>query len=148
MRAVAFEKPGDLEVLQRLDVPIPTIGDDEVLVQVKACALNHLDVWVRKGLPTAIPMPHIGGCETAGVVAEIGKKVQAFSKGQRVLIAPGQSCNACHWCSQALDCCCEQFQVHGYHSPGRFRRVHQGPGLRPDPDQRRPGRSPNGPPFR
>ena len=66
MRAMAFAEPGGLDVLQLMDLPKPTLDVDEVLVQVKACALNHLDLWVRKGLPTKITMPHIGGCETAG----------------------------------------------------------------------------------
>lgn len=120
MRAVAFEKPGDADVLKLMDLAVPTIDDDEVLVQVKACALNHLDIWVRKGLPTPIPMPHIGGCEAAGVVAEVGRKVQGFVKGQRVLIAPGQSCHVCGWCNQSLDSCCEQFRIHGYQTQGGF----------------------------
>jgi NADPH:quinone reductase-like Zn-dependent oxidoreductase len=120
MRAVAFEKPGDLDVLKPMDLPVPAIEDDEVLVQVKACALNHLDVWVRKGLPTKIPMPHIGGCETTGVVAELGKKVQGFTKGQGVLISPSQSCNVCGWCNQSLDSCCDQFRVQGYQTQGGF----------------------------
>src|SRR5437870_1574118 len=92
MRAMAFEQPGGAEVLNLMDLPVPVIDDDEVLVQVKACALNHLDLWVRQGLPTKISMPHIGGCETAGVVADVGKRVRGFTKGQRVLISPGQSC--------------------------------------------------------
>ena len=76
MRAVAFRNHGDLDVLELMDLPVPEIADDEVLVQVKACALNHLDVWVRKGLPAKIPMPHIGGCEVTGVVVQNVKTAQ------------------------------------------------------------------------
>jgi NADPH:quinone reductase-like Zn-dependent oxidoreductase len=65
-------------------------------------------------------MPHIGGCEATGVVVEIGKKVQGLTKGQRVLVAPGQSCNVCSWCNQSLDSCCDQFHVHGYQTQGGF----------------------------
>ncbi|HMF14330.1 MAG TPA: alcohol dehydrogenase catalytic domain-containing protein, partial [Gemmataceae bacterium] len=72
MRAMAFAQPGGLEVLEMMDLPRPTADDDEVVIQVKACALNHLDLWVRSGLPTKIPMPHVGGCEAAGIVAEVG----------------------------------------------------------------------------
>lgn len=120
MRAMVFAQPGGADVLQLADMPVPTIDDEEVLVQVKACALNHLDIWVRKGLPTKIPMPHIGGCETAGVVAEVGRKVTGFEKGQRVLISPGQSCLACDWCAQGLDSCCDQFHIQGYQTQGGF----------------------------
>jgi NADPH:quinone reductase-like Zn-dependent oxidoreductase len=120
MRAMAFAKPGGLDVLEMMDLPKPAIDDDEVLVQVKACALNHLDLWVRQGLPTKIAMPHIGGCETAGVVAEVGKKVQGFAAGQRVLISPGQSCLQCDWCAQGIDSCCDQYRIQGYQTQGGF----------------------------
>ena len=120
MRAMAFAQPGGSEVLQMMDLPRPTIEDDEVLVEVKACGLNHLDLWVRRGLPTSIPMPHIGGCETAGVVAEVGRRVQHLKVGQSVLISPGQSCLACSWCGQGLDCCCDQFHIQGYQTQGGF----------------------------
>ncbi len=120
MRAMAFANPGGPDVLQMMDLPKPTLEDDEVLVQVKACALNHLDVWVRQGLPTKIPMPHIGGCEIAGLIAEVGKKVREFQPGRRVLISPGQSCMHCHWCNQGLDSCCDQFHIIGYQTQGGF----------------------------
>jgi NADPH:quinone reductase-like Zn-dependent oxidoreductase len=120
MRAMAFAQPGGLDVLQMMDLPKPTLEDDEVLVQVKACALNHLDLWVRQGLPSKIPMPHIGGCEIAGVVTEVGRKVREFQAGQRVLISPGQSCMHCDWCNQGLDSCCDQFHIIGYQTQGGF----------------------------
>lgn len=120
MRAMAFSQPGGADVLQLMDLPRPTLEEDEVLVQVKACALNHLDLWVRQGLPTKIPMPHIGGCEIAGLVAEVGRRVQEFKVGQRVLISPGQSCQHCNWCSQGLDSCCDQFHIIGYQTQGGF----------------------------
>lgn len=91
MRAVAFETLGGLEVLKMMDIPTPKPKGDEVLVQVKACALNHLDLWVRRGLGVTIPMPHIGGCEVTGVIAELGPlaKDSGLTVGQRVMIAPG-----------------------------------------------------------
>jgi len=120
MRAMAFANPGGPEVLQIMDLPKPSLEDDEVLVQVKACALNHLDVWVRQGLPTKIPMPHIGGCEITGIVAEVGRNVRDAKIGQRVLISPGQSCMHCDWCNQGLDSCCDQFHIIGYQTQGGF----------------------------
>ncbi len=120
MRALAFAKPGGLDVLELMDLPRPTPDDDEVLVQVKACALNHLDLWVRQGLPTRIPMPHIGGCETAGVVAEVGRRVKNLTPGQRVLISPGQSCGHCDWCDQGIDSCCDAYHIQGYQTQGGF----------------------------
>jgi len=120
MRAMAFAQHGGPEVLQMMDLPVPAVEEDEVLVQVRACALNHLDVWVRKGIGTRIPMPHIGGCETAGVVAEVGKRVQRFRVGDRVLISPGQSCGRCVWCNESLDSLCPEFIIAGHQSQGGF----------------------------
>ena len=120
MRAMAFPRAGGVDVLQLLDLPRPVPADGEVLVQVKACALNHLDLWVRQTLPAGIPLPHVGGCEVAGVVAELGRGVQGFTVGQRVLVSPGQSCLQCDWCSQGLDSCCDQYRVMGYQTQGGF----------------------------
>ncbi|HYT92686.1 MAG TPA: zinc-binding dehydrogenase [Gemmataceae bacterium] len=120
MRAMAFSQHGDVDVLQLMDLPTPELQDDEVLVQVKACALNHLDVWVRKGLPTKIPMPHIGGCETAGVVAQLGKRVHNFTAGQRVLISPGQCSLESDWYNQGLDSCADDYHIQGYQTQGGF----------------------------
>lgn len=120
MRAMAFARHGGPEVLELMDLPTPAIADDEVLVQVKACALNHLDVWVRKGIGTKIPMPHIGGCETAGVVVEVGSRVRQVRVGDRVLISPGQSCGRCSWCNQSLDSLCPEFIIAGHQTQGGF----------------------------
>lgn len=120
MRAMAFAKHGGPEVLELMDLPVPAIDDDEVLVRVKACALNHLDVWVRKGLGVTIPMPHIGGCETTGEVAEIGKRVSGLEVGQRVLISPGQADLADEWCANALDQCAPSYHIQGNQTQGGF----------------------------
>ena len=120
MRAVAFDRHGDLDVLQLMDLPTPEITDDEVLVQVKACGLNHLDVWVRRGIGTRIPMPHIGGCETTGVIARCGPRVQGLTPGQKVMISPGQSCRHCTWCGRGLDSLCDRFIIAGHQTQGGF----------------------------
>jgi NADPH:quinone reductase-like Zn-dependent oxidoreductase len=118
MRAVAYERHGGLDVLQLMDLPVPEIADDEVLVQVKACALNHLDVWVRKGLPAKIPMPHIGGCETAGVVSKVGSRVQNYQPGQRVLISPGLAQLDGDGYNHGLDSLDPNYRIHGYQTQG------------------------------
>jgi NADPH:quinone reductase-like Zn-dependent oxidoreductase len=120
MRAASFDRHGELDVLKLMDLPTPEIGPDEVLVQVKACALNHLDLWVRKGIGTKIPMPHIGGCETTGVVAKVGSDVKGIREGQSVLISPGQSCLKCDYCNQGLDSLCSEFIIAGHQSQGGF----------------------------
>ena len=76
MKAAIFRQHGGPEVLEYTDVPEPAIRANEVLVEVKACALNHLDIWARKGLPgIEIPLPHILGNDVAGVVREAGELV-------------------------------------------------------------------------
>jgi NADPH:quinone reductase-like Zn-dependent oxidoreductase len=90
MKALCFYKHGDLEVLQYTDLPDPTPGPGEVLIQVKACALNHLDVWIRRGWPgLKLKMPHIGGSDVAGVVARLGEGVSCWQVGDRVVADPG-----------------------------------------------------------
>src|SRR5690242_15303690 len=86
MKAVRIHQFGGPEVLTYEDIPDPQPRKDQVLVRVKACALNHLDVWVRKGLP-GVNLPHILGSDIAGEIAEVGEYVTGFQPGQRVLVA-------------------------------------------------------------
>jgi NADPH:quinone reductase-like Zn-dependent oxidoreductase len=97
------------------DAPEPELGARDVLVRVKACALNHLDLWVRGGLPgVAIPLPHIPGSDIAGEVAKIGPEVKRISVGQKVLLAPGLSCGRCAACLAGRDNECPEFSNLGY----------------------------------
>jgi NADPH:quinone reductase-like Zn-dependent oxidoreductase len=90
MKALCFYEHGDLDVLQYADVPDPTPGAGQVLIQVKACALNHLDVWVRRGWSgLKLALPHIGGSDVAGVIAGLGAGVSGWSVGDRVVVDPG-----------------------------------------------------------
>jgi len=121
MRAAAFETLGGLEVLKLMELPTPKPLGDEVLVQVKACALNHLDLWVRRGLGVPIPMPHIGGCEVTGVVAELGPLAanNGLTVGQRVMIAPGllpQKNSA--WTAAGMDHIDPNYVKHGFQTQG------------------------------
>ncbi|HMX43212.1 MAG TPA: alcohol dehydrogenase catalytic domain-containing protein, partial [Elusimicrobiota bacterium] len=99
MRAVWIDGHGGLDVLRVGERPRPVIGPDDALVRVRACALNHLDVWVREGLPgLKVDFPHILGSDAAGVIEEIGEKVRGWVVGQPVLAAPGLSCGTCVYC--------------------------------------------------
>ncbi len=118
MLAMAFAKTGDVDVIEPMDLPEPELADDEVLVQVKACALNHLDLWLRKGLSPKIPMPHIGGSDVTGEVAKLGRSVRGFNAGQRVMISPSLSCRNCEWCSRGEDSLCNEFKVFGFQTQG------------------------------
>ena len=90
MKALCFHEHGPLDVLQYCDVPDPTPGPGEVLVRVRACALNHLDVWIRRGWPgLKLEMPHWTGADVAGEIAGLGDGVVGWEVGQRVVIDPG-----------------------------------------------------------
>src|SRR5262249_41198763 len=94
MKAARIHQFGGPEVLRYEDVQDPKPRKDQVLIRVRACALNHLDLWVRKGLP-GVPLPHILGSDIAGEIVEVGEYVSGFKPGQRVLLAPMQFCTRC-----------------------------------------------------
>lgn len=115
MKAIVFHKHGGPEVLHYTNVPEPKPGANEVLVRVRACALNHLDLWVRGGLPNVpIPLPHIPGSDVAGEVAKIGEHVTRVHVGQKVVLAPGISCGKCPACLAGQDNRCREFTNLGY----------------------------------
>lgn len=90
MKAFCFHEHGDLDVMRFEEVPEPVPGPGEVLVRVRACAINHLDIWVRRGWPgLKLPMPHWGGSDVAGVVAGAGRDVEGWLAGRRVAVDPG-----------------------------------------------------------
>ena len=93
---------------------MPTIGVDEVLVRVKACALNHLDVWIRQGRPAyPMPLPHILGSDIAGVVHQIGSHVEGVAVGERIYVSPGVGCGKCEQCLAGRDNMCRSYGLIG-----------------------------------
>jgi len=112
MKAVRIHQFGGPEVLIYEDVPDPQLRKDQVLVRVRACSLNHLDVWVRKGLP-GVKLPHILGSDVAGEIVEVGDYVSGFKAGQRVLLAPMHFCGHCEKCVAGLQNQCPEFTVLG-----------------------------------
>jgi alcohol dehydrogenase len=89
MKAIRYHEVGEVDVLKFEDVPTPEIGDDEVLVRVRAASLNHLDLRLRAGKsPRPVELPHIGGVDAAGDVEEVGKNVTDIVPGTRVVIDP------------------------------------------------------------
>jgi NADPH:quinone reductase-like Zn-dependent oxidoreductase len=121
MKAVLFEKHGGPEVLSYREVPDPEIGQNEVLVRVKAAALNHLDLWMRNGLPTLkLSFPHISGCEGSGVVMRAGAGCNRVKEGDSVVITPAWSCNRCQACLNNQDSMCPSYGMLGVHRKGCF----------------------------
>src|SRR2546425_10460540 len=115
MKAIVFHQHGGPDVLHYTDVPEPRVHSNEVLIRVRACALNHLDLWVRRGLPGIdIPLPHIPGSDIAGEIARIGSEVTTVHVGQKVVLAPLVSCGKCAACVAGLDNRCRQATNLGY----------------------------------
>jgi NADPH:quinone reductase-like Zn-dependent oxidoreductase len=112
MRAVRIHQFGGPEVLTDEDIPQPQLRKDQVMVRVRACSLNHLDVWVRKGLP-GVKLPHILGSDIAGEVVEVGEYVSGFKVGQRILVAPMHFCGHCENCVEGRQNQCRRFTVFG-----------------------------------
>ncbi|MBI4308243.1 MAG: zinc-binding dehydrogenase [Chloroflexi bacterium] len=123
MKAVRFHEPGGVDKLQyEENVPEPQIGPTEVLVRVRGCALNHLDIWVRMGQrgQAEMEMPHILGCDVAGEVAAVGSAVQGIQKGQKVVINPGISCGRCAACLSGNDNMCLGYNILGQRANGGY----------------------------
>jgi len=117
MKAIRFHEFGGPDVLRFEDVPDVRPREDQVLVRVRACALNHLDLWVRKGLP-GVKLPHINGSDVSGDVAEVGSYVAGVKRGARVLLAPMTFCNRCAQCTAGQQSFCREFTVLGYLNDG------------------------------
>ena len=119
MKAVFFTEHGDNSVLQYGDLPEPEPGPGEVRLEVRAVALNHLDIFVRNGIP-GVPLPMIPGGDGAGLVDRIGPGVSGLTPGDRVLIQPGLYCGACEFCRAGEQSLCVTYGILGEHVPGTF----------------------------
>jgi len=121
MKAIRFHEHGGPEVLKYEDAPDPKIEANEVLVKVRACALNHLDIWLRSGVASwKLAMPHIVGSDISGEVAETGRLVKRVKPGDRVLLAPGISCGQCEMCTKGLDSACRGYTLFGVMADGGY----------------------------
>lgn len=115
MKAIAYSEHGGPHVLRNVEVPEPRIHHREVLIRVRACALNHLDLWLRRGIPgVVIPFPHIPGSDIAGEVVRLGECVTNVRVGDRVLLQPGISCGHCAACLSGKDNMCARYTLFGY----------------------------------
>jgi len=119
MKALAFNEFGGPEKLRLQDVPDPKAAPGEVVVRVRACALNHLDIFVREGIPALkTPLPFWTGCDIAGDVAEVGPDVTGLRVGDRVCVNPNLTCGRCEFCIQGEDSLCVRYGIVGEHLPG------------------------------
>ena len=121
MKAAVFYEPGGPEKIQIGEVPNPQIDHDQVLIQVKACALNHFDLLVlREADPDNFTFPFWGGADIAGVVAETGKSVNQFASGDRVVANPSLYCGQCEHCLSGEESQCNSYGIIGDTVPGGF----------------------------
>ncbi len=119
MKAVQFGSHGDRDVIEYGEFPDPEPERGEVLVDVKAGALNHLDVWTRRGLPGVdLEMPHVPGSDAAGIVDSVGEGVSRFEPGDRVAVSAGVSCGECEFCRSGEESLCPTFRIIGEHLRG------------------------------
>lgn len=115
MKVARIHQHGGPEVLSYEDAPEPAIKANQILLRVRACALNHLDLWVRGGIPgIKIPLPHVLGSDIAGEVAAVGDLCERVQPGWRVLLSPGLSCRQCAQCLAGRDNFCRRFTMFGY----------------------------------
>jgi NADPH:quinone reductase-like Zn-dependent oxidoreductase len=121
MKAIVFEQHGGPEVLKYKDVPDPRPGRGEVLIEVKATSINHIDIFLRRGLPgVKIGMPKIVGSDAAGIIRELGQDVVGLSVGQRVTINPGISCGRCEFCTAGFGSQCVSYAMVGENRDGAY----------------------------
>ena len=126
MKAVVIHRHGPPEVLQIEDVPIPSPGPGEVLIRVRACALNNMDIWARSGPPGGRPVfpwrprafPITTGGDVAGVVEVVGPHVDGWRPGDRVVVNPILSCGRCEFCLAGEQTMCLDYRIWGEHTPG------------------------------
>ena len=121
MNGFQVKRHGGPEALEWLRLPRPEPRADEVLVKVRACALNRLDLWVREGVPGhTFPLPLVPGSEVAGDVAEVGAAVRGIEPGTPTLVAPGVSCGRCESCVSGRDMLCPGYGILGEHRDGGY----------------------------
>ena len=121
MKAVFFREHGGTEKLEFGYQPTPHAGPGEVLIQVKACALNHLDIWTRQGMPgVKVHLPHVLGSDVAGEVAKLGPGVGGTRVGKKVVVAPGISCGRCSFSKSGWDSLCDDYKILGLQVNGGY----------------------------
>lgn len=121
MKAALFRKHGGPEVIEIAEVDRPEPAAGEALIAVKAAALNHLDLFTRRGLPGLdLDLPHIGGSDIAGIVEEVGQDAEGPEPGTRVLVNPSLYCGQCEWCLKGEESLCIDYRILGEHTGGGF----------------------------
>jgi len=128
VKAVYLTEHGGLDVLTYGDLPDPVPAEGEVLVRVRACGVNHVDLWLRRGLPfLKVPFPFIPGADIAGEVVAAGPGTRTLPPGSRVVLNPGVSCGRCERCLSGQDNLCPHYHLIGEHLPGGYAEFTKAP---------------------
>ncbi len=121
MKASLIREHGDLETIRYGDLPDPVPGPGQVRIRVLAGALNHLDIFVRIGIPgLSLSFPHVMGSDGAGIVDSVGPGVTRVTEGDEVVLNPGINCGACEFCLRGEHSLCVTFHLLGEHVWGTF----------------------------
>ncbi|RMH72646.1 MAG: alcohol dehydrogenase [Gemmatimonadetes bacterium] len=112
MQVIRIHETGSPGVLRCEEIDPPVIRPDQVLVRIKATAINHLDIWIRKGIPK-VPLPMILGSDAAGTIAEVGSAVHGWNVGNDVVLQPAVSCGRCESCLKGRDNFCAHYEIRG-----------------------------------
>ncbi|MBC8367412.1 zinc-binding dehydrogenase [bacterium] len=119
MKSIRIRSHGDYDTLRVEDISRPAPGIGEILLEMRYSALNHLDTWVRRGVPGhKFPLPITPGSDGSGVIAELGEGVEGFVVGERIAIAPGYSCGKCEACLKGKDHYCRHYGIYGESTDG------------------------------
>jgi NADPH:quinone reductase-like Zn-dependent oxidoreductase len=121
--AMVLDRHGGPEVLERRTIELDPPGPCQARVRVHAVAMNHMDLWVRRGGPAfKLQYPHRLGCDIAGVVEELGPGARGVAVGDRVLVQPGLSCGVCRACLSGRDNLCRSYRILGENAQGGYAR--------------------------
>lgn len=119
MKAVLIRRHGGYEALEIADLPAPKAAAGQAVLQVKLAGMNHLDTWVRRGIPgMKMPLPMIPGSDASGLIVEVGAGVSGLKTGDRVFVSPGFSCGRCAACDAGDDPLCRDYGIFGEHRNG------------------------------
>jgi NADPH:quinone reductase-like Zn-dependent oxidoreductase len=121
MKALVFHEHGGPEVLRYEDSADPKPGRSDALIEVRATSINHIDIFLRRGMPgVKVPLPKVAGCDAAGIIREIGADVTGLKIGDRVTINPGISCGHCEFCAAGYGSQCTTYAMVGEHIDGAY----------------------------
>ena len=128
MKAAYFKEHGGADKITYGDYPDPKIGADEVLLRVRACGMNQVDILLLDGrFPPPEGLPHVNGCEVTGTIEAVGAAVKGLPKGQRAIIFPGFSCGTCEYCLRGERTVCVRYGYLGAHKDGGYAELVKAP---------------------